>query len=115
MEELARADVRIAITSEAAVGQAISPIHRFGTDDQKRKYLPELCAGKRLWAFGLTEAQSGTDAGAGKTRARLEAGEGGINGSKAFITNSGAGISWGVPGDPAPGDPGDSRPAAATL
>src|SRR5258708_4711889 len=73
IEELARGDASIAITLEAAVGLGISPIHRFGTDEQKRKYLPDLCAGRRLWAFGLTEAQSGTDAGAGKTRAPLQA------------------------------------------
>src|SRR5258708_14895749 len=115
IEELARGDASIAITLEAAVGLGISPIHRFGTDDQKRKYLPELCAGKRLWAFGLTEAQSGTDAGAGKTRARLEAGEWVINGSKAFITNSGTDISWGVTVTAVTGDPGDSRPAISTI
>ena len=115
IEELARGDASIAITLEAAVGLGISPIHRFGTDDQKRKYLPELCAGKRLWAFGLTEAQSGTDAGAGKTRARLEAGEWVINGSKAFITNSGTDISWGVTVTAVTGDPGASRPAISTI
>ncbi len=88
IEELARGDASIAITLEAGVGLGISPIHRFGTDEQRRKYLPDLCAGKKLWAFGLTEAQSGTDAGASKTRARLDAGEWVIDGSKAFITNS---------------------------
>src|SRR5258708_16145680 len=75
IEELARGDASIAITLEAAVGLGISPIYRFGTDDQKRRYLPDLCAGKKLWAFALTEAQSGTDAGASQTPRMLEAAE----------------------------------------
>ncbi|MFY9615620.1 MAG: acyl-CoA dehydrogenase family protein [Candidatus Dormiibacterota bacterium] len=96
IEELARGDASVAITLEAAVGLGISPIYRFGNEEQKRKYLPDLCAGKKLWAFGLTEPQSGTDAGGTQTRARLDDGQWVINGSKAFITNSGTDISQGV-------------------
>ena len=115
IEELARGDASIAITLEAAVGLGISPILRFGSEAQKRKYLPDLCAGRKLWAFGLTEAQSGTDAGASKTRARLDGDEWVINGSKAFITNSGTDISWGVTVTAVTGDPGESRPAISTI
>ena len=96
IEEISRGDAGLGITLEAAVGLGISPILRYGTEDQKRKYLPDLCAGKRLWAFGLTEPTSGSDAGSVGTRARLEGGEWAISGSKAFITNSGTDISWGV-------------------
>jgi short-chain 2-methylacyl-CoA dehydrogenase len=96
IEELSRGDASVGITLEAAVGLGISPIYRFGSEEQKLAYLPELCAGKRLWAFGLTEPHSGSDAGSTKTRARLEDGQWVINGSKAFITNPGTEISWGV-------------------
>src|SRR3981081_3478067 len=87
IEELSRGDTSVGITLEAAVGLGIAPIHRFGSEAQKRKYLPDLCAGRRLWAFGLTEPHAGSDAGATRTRARVENGEWVINGSKAFITN----------------------------
>src|SRR6516164_5589981 len=75
LEELARVDSSVAITLEAGVGLGIMPIYRFGTEAQKREWLPGLCAGARLAAFGLTEPGGGTDvAGAMKTRARLVAG-----------------------------------------
>jgi short/branched chain acyl-CoA dehydrogenase len=96
IEELSRGDASVGITLEAAVGLGISPIYRFGSEAQKRRYLPDLCAGSRLWAFGLTEPTSGSDAGASQTRARLEAGEWVVDGSKSFITNPGTDISWGV-------------------
>ena len=96
IEEIARGDAGLAITLEAAVGLGISPILRFGSEEQKRHYLPDLSAGKRLWAFGLTEPQAGTDAGSTQTRARLEDGGWVINGAKAFITNSGTDLTWGV-------------------
>ncbi|HEV3232445.1 MAG TPA: acyl-CoA dehydrogenase family protein, partial [Candidatus Dormibacteraeota bacterium] len=118
IEEIARGDAALAITLEAAVGLGIAPIERFGTDAQRERYLPDLCAGRRLWAFGLTEPQGGSDAGASKTRARLENGEWVINGSKAFITNPGTEISWGVTvtaitgeGDPPPGAGSAGTPA----
>ena len=115
IEELARGDASIAITLEAGVGLGISPIYRFGNEEQKRRYLPDLCAGRKLWAFGLTEAQSGSDAGASKTRATLDNGEWVINGSKAFTTNSGTDITWGVTVTAVTGDGGGGRPAISTI
>src|ERR1700733_14458748 len=77
LEELARVDSSVAITLEAGVGLGIMPVYRFGTEAQKREWLPALCAGEKLSAFGLTEPGGGTDvAGAMKTRARLVKGEG---------------------------------------
>jgi short-chain 2-methylacyl-CoA dehydrogenase len=93
LEELARVDSSVAITLEAGVGLGIMPVYRFGTEEQKRQWLPALCAGETLAAFGLTEPGGGTDvAGAMKTRARLEDGQWVIDGSKSFITNSGTTI-----------------------
>ncbi|HEY3036880.1 MAG TPA: acyl-CoA dehydrogenase family protein, partial [Streptosporangiaceae bacterium] len=89
LEELARVDSSVAITLEAAVALGAMPIYRFGTDEQRRRWLPDLCTGERLAAFGLTEPGGGSDAAATKTTARLEGGEWVINGSKAFITNCG--------------------------
>lgn len=93
LEELGRVDSSVAITLEAGVGLGIMPLFRFGTEEQKRRWLPGLCAGDSLAAFGLTEPGGGTDvAGAMKTRARLEDGQWVIDGSKSFITNSGTSI-----------------------
>jgi short-chain 2-methylacyl-CoA dehydrogenase len=92
IEELARADSSVAITLEAGVGLGAMPIYRFGTEEQKQRWLPELCAGRALGAFGLTEPGGGSDAGATRTTARLEDGEWVVNGTKAFITNSGTEI-----------------------
>src|SRR5439155_11335302 len=89
IEELARIDSSIAITLEAGVGLGANPIYRFGTEDQKRRWLVPMCQGEILGAFGLTEPGGGSDAGSTKTTARLEDGHWIINGSKAFITNSG--------------------------
>lgn len=97
LEELARVDSSVAITLEAGVSLGAMPVYRFGTQAQKERWLPQLCAGERLGAFGLTEPGGGSDAGATKTRARLEA-EGTadaqwvIDGAKSFITNSGTDI-----------------------
>jgi short-chain 2-methylacyl-CoA dehydrogenase len=93
IEELARVDSSIAITLEAGVGLGANPIHAFGTEEQKQRWLVPMCRGEILGAFGLTEPGGGSDAGATKTSARLEGGEWVINGSKAFITNSGTSIS----------------------
>src|SRR6201989_164710 len=83
LEELARVDSSVAITLEAGVGLGIMPIFRFGTDDQKQQWLPGLCTGERLAAFGLTEPGGGSDIPGGmRTTARLEGGGGGIRGSK---------------------------------
>jgi alkylation response protein AidB-like acyl-CoA dehydrogenase len=92
LEELARVDSSVAITLEAGVSLGAMPIYRFGTEEQKREWLPALAAGEKLGAFGLTEAGGGSDAGASRTTARLDGDEWVINGSKAFITNSGTDI-----------------------
>lgn len=94
IEELARVDSSVAITLEAAVSLGAMPIFRFGTEEQKRTWLPALLAGEALAAFGLTEPGFGSDAGSAQTRAVLDerTDEWVINGSKAFITNSGTDI-----------------------
>jgi short-chain 2-methylacyl-CoA dehydrogenase len=89
IEELGRVDQSLAITLEAGVGLGANPIFRFGTEAQRQEWLPDLCAGRALGGFGLTEPDAGSDAGGTRTTARLEAGEWVIDGEKAFITNSG--------------------------
>ncbi len=93
IEEIARIDSSIAITLEAGVGLGANPINAFGTEEQKQRWLVPMCRGEILGAFGLTEPGGGSDAASTKTTARLENGEWVINGSKAFITNSGTAIS----------------------
>ncbi|WP_214407799.1 acyl-CoA dehydrogenase family protein [Pseudonocardia lacus] len=92
LEELARVDSSVAITLEAGVSLGAMPIYRFGTEEQKRQWLPALAAGERLGAFGLTEPGGGSDAGATRTTATPDGDEWVVNGSKAFITNSGTDI-----------------------
>jgi alkylation response protein AidB-like acyl-CoA dehydrogenase len=92
IEELGRVDQSIGITLEAGVGLGINPILTFGTEAQKEQWLPDLVSGRALAAFGLTEPEAGSDAGATKTRAVLADGYWTINGAKAFITNSGTAI-----------------------
>ncbi|MEV4598950.1 acyl-CoA dehydrogenase family protein [Amycolatopsis sp. NPDC049253] len=92
LEELARVDSSVAITLEAGVSLGAMPIYRFGTQEQKETWLPALCSGEALGGFGLTEPGGGSDAGATRTRAKLDGAEWVINGSKAFITNSGTDI-----------------------
>ncbi len=92
IEELARVDSSVAITLEAGVSLGAMPIYRFGTEEQKREWLPELTAGRMLGAFGLTEASSGSDAGDISTTAVLDGDDWVINGGKVFITNSGTDI-----------------------
>ncbi|WP_149829323.1 acyl-CoA dehydrogenase family protein [Streptomyces tailanensis] len=94
LEELARVDSSVAITLEAGVSLGAMPIHLFGTEAQKEEWLPRLCSGEMLGAFGLTEPDGGSDAGATRTTARLDesTNEWVINGSKCFITNSGTDI-----------------------
>lgn len=92
LEELGKVDQSVAITLEAGVSLGAMPVYRFGTDDQKSRWLPSLCSGQALGAFGLTEAGAGSDAGGTRTTAVLQGGEWVINGSKAFITNSGTDI-----------------------
>jgi alkylation response protein AidB-like acyl-CoA dehydrogenase len=92
LEELARVDSSVAITLEAGVSLGAMPIYRFGTEEQKRRWLPRLCRGEALAGFGLTEPGGGSDAGATRTRAELDGDTWIINGSKSFITNSGTDI-----------------------
>ena len=92
LEELGKVDQSVAITLEAGVSLGAMPVFRFGTDAQKREWLPQLASGRSLGAFGLTEPGGGTDAGATKTTAALDDGHWVINGSKQFITNSGTDI-----------------------
>jgi alkylation response protein AidB-like acyl-CoA dehydrogenase len=93
VEELARVDSSVAITVCAHTSLGTQPIYLYGTEEQRREWLPRLCSGERLGAFGLTEPEAGSDAGNTLTRARLEGDEWVINGSKQFITNAGTDIS----------------------
>ena len=93
VEELTRIDSSVAITMAAHTSLGTMPIYLWGTDEQKDDWLPQLCSGQRLAAFGLTEPEAGSDAGNTHTRAALEDGEWVVNGAKQFITNSGTDIS----------------------
>lgn len=93
IEELARVDASLAITVAAHTSLGTYPIYAYGTPAQKERWLPDLCSGRRLAAFGLTEPEAGSDAGNTRTRARLENGEWVIDGAKQFITNAGTEIS----------------------
>jgi short-chain 2-methylacyl-CoA dehydrogenase len=93
VEELTRVDSSVAITMCAHTSLGTQPIYLFGTDEQKARYLPDLCAGRKLGAFGLTEPEAGSDAGNARTRARLDGAEWVIDGAKQFITNAGTDIS----------------------
>jgi alkylation response protein AidB-like acyl-CoA dehydrogenase len=92
LEELGRVDQSVAITLEAGVSLGAMPIYRFGNESQKEEWLPRLCAGQALGAFGLTEPGGGSDAGGTRTTAQLDDGSWIVNGSKEFITNSGTAI-----------------------
>ena len=93
VEELARVDSSVAITLCAHTSLGTQPIYLFGSEQQKREWLPRLCSGEKLGAFGLTEPEAGSDAGNTRTRARLHDGEWVIEGAKQFITNAGTEIS----------------------
>src|SRR5438105_9723072 len=92
IEELTRVDSSVAITVAAHHSLGTLPIYLFGSEEQRRQWLPELATGRRLAAFGLTEPEAGSDAAAIRTTARLENGEWVIDGSKIFITNAGTDI-----------------------
>lgn len=96
VEQISRGDASVGITMAAHTSLGIMPFLLFGSEEQKREYVPSLAAGQSLWAFGLTEPQAGSDAGATQTRAAAEDGHWVINGTKVFITNSGTRISGGV-------------------
>ena len=93
VEELARIDSSVAITMAAHTSLGTMPIYLWGDDAQREEWLPQLCSGERLAAFGLTEPEAGSDAGNTRTRAALDGGEWVIDGAKQFITNSGTDIS----------------------
>jgi short-chain 2-methylacyl-CoA dehydrogenase len=93
VEELTRIDSSVAITLCAHTSLGTQPLYLFGSEEQKRRFLPRLCSGEILGAFGLTEPEAGSDAGNTQTRARLDGGEWVINGAKQFITNAGSVIS----------------------
>jgi short-chain 2-methylacyl-CoA dehydrogenase len=93
VEELTRVDSSVAITLCAHTSLGTQPIYLFGSDEQRAQWLPQLCSGQILGAFGLTEPEAGSDAGNTRTRARLTNGEWVIDGAKQFITNSGTDIS----------------------
>src|SRR5580700_1515092 len=110
LHELGRVDSSVAITLEAGVALGAMPIYRFGSQQQRERWLPDLCRGERLAAFGLTEPGGGSDIPGGmRTTARLEAGQWVIDGSKAFITNAGTSITSVVTALAITGAAADSR------
>ncbi|WP_066364079.1 acyl-CoA dehydrogenase family protein [Herbidospora mongoliensis] len=116
LEELARVDSSVAITLEAAVSLGAMPLHRFGTAAQKDEWLPRLAAGELLGAFGLTEPGGGSDVPGGmRTTAVLDGHEWVINGSKAFITNSGTSITGFIGVAAITGRRPDGRPEISTI
>jgi short/branched chain acyl-CoA dehydrogenase len=115
IEELARVDSSVAITLEAAVGLGAMPIWRFGTEEQKRRWLVPLASGQGLCSFGLTEPGGGSDAAALRTRARLEDGQWVIDGTKAFITNAGLPRSSLVTVAAVTGERADGRPEISVI
>jgi short-chain 2-methylacyl-CoA dehydrogenase len=96
LEEISRADTSVGITMEAHISLGCAPLAAYGTTEQKDEFLSQCATGERLWAFGLTEEDAGTDAGGTRTTAELEGGEWVINGSKKWITNSGTDVTAGV-------------------
>lgn len=115
LEELGKVDQSVAITLEAGVGLGAMPIYRFGTEEQKQKWLPDLIAGRALAGFGLTEPGAGSDAGGTRTTAKLDNGEWVINGNKQFITNSGTDITSLVTVTAVTGTVGDAKKEISTI
>jgi short-chain 2-methylacyl-CoA dehydrogenase len=114
-EELARVDGSHAATVAAGNSLGIGPIYYFGSEAQKRKYLPSLCRGEALWGFGLTEPNAGSDASNSRTTAVIDGDEWVINGSKIFITNASTKISNGVTVLCRTGTRGDGRPELSCI
>jgi alkylation response protein AidB-like acyl-CoA dehydrogenase len=115
IEELGRVDQSIGITLSAGVGLGINPILTYGSQEQKERYLPDLVAGRALAAFGLTESEAGSDAGATRTKARLDGDEWVVNGSKAFITNSGTDLTSVVTVTARTGENPDGSPQISAI
>ncbi|MEU5207657.1 acyl-CoA dehydrogenase family protein [Streptomyces sp. NPDC020742] len=115
LEELARVDSSVAITLEAGVSLGAMPVYHFGTEEQKRTWLPKLCSGEMLGAFGLTEPDGGSDAGATRTTAVRDGDSWVINGSKCFITNSGTDITGLVTVTAVTGRKDDGSPLISSI
>src|ERR687896_153135 len=115
LEEISRADTSVGITMEAHISLGCAPIAAYGTPEQKERFLRPCAAGERLWAFGLTEEEAGTDAGGTRTTAELVSGEWIINGSKKWITNSGTDITAGVTVIARTGTRVDGRPELTAI
>ncbi|MGN6188115.1 MAG: acyl-CoA dehydrogenase family protein [Conexibacter sp.] len=115
VEELTRVDSSVAITLCAHTSLGTQPIYLFGSEEQRAEWLPRLCSGEILGAFGLTEPEAGSDAGNVKTRARLEDGEWIVNGAKQFITNAGTDISGVVCITAVTGVDAEGRPEISNL
>jgi len=115
VEELARIDSSVAITMAAHTSLGTTPIFNWGTEEQKQEWLPRLCSGEQLAAFGLTEPEAGSDAGNTKTRAELDGAEWVIDGAKQFITNSGTDISACVTITAVTGERPDGRPEISNI
>ena len=116
LEEISRADTSVGITMEAHISLGCSPLVSFGTQEQKEYFLGEVIqGGRKLWAFGLTEEEAGTDAGGTQTTAELRDGRWVINGSKKWITNSGTDITAGVTVIARTGTREDGRPELTAL
>jgi short/branched chain acyl-CoA dehydrogenase len=117
LEELARVDSSVAITLEAGVSLGAMPVFRFGTEEQKREWLPKLCSGEMLGAFGLTEPDCGSDAGGTRTTARLDEAtdQWVVNGTKSFITNSGTDITGLVTVTAVTGRTAEGKPLISSI
>ncbi|MDO8805836.1 MAG: acyl-CoA dehydrogenase family protein [Elusimicrobiota bacterium] len=115
VEELARVDGSQAATVAAHNSLGVGPLYYFGTEEQKRKYLPKLCTGGALWAFGLTEPDAGSDSQSSRTTAELKGGEWVINGAKIFITNGSAEITAGISVQAVTGRKGEKKELSTIL
>ncbi|MBF6412302.1 acyl-CoA dehydrogenase family protein [Nocardia cyriacigeorgica] len=115
LEELGKVDQSVAITLEAGVSLGAMPIYRFGTEEQKQQWLPQLTSGRNLAAFGLTEPGAGSDAGGTRTTAIADGGDWVINGSKQFITNSGTDITTLVTVTAVTGESGGKKEISTIL
>ena len=113
--EIARADASTAITMAAHVSLGATPFYLFGSEEQKQKYLVPLAQGTKLWGFGLTEPNAGSDAGNCQTKAQLKDGSWVINGTKAFITNSGTNITAGTTITAVTGTRPDGKPEISNI
>ncbi len=110
LEEVARIDGSQAATLTAANSLGIGPLYYYGTEDQKKRYLPQLCSGEKLWAFGLTEPNAGSDSRGSQTKGKLQDDDWVINGSKIFITNGSSPMCLGVTVQAVTNVSGDGKP-----